>query len=154
MLSGKIFFDLALLVLALGGAVAALNMPQGGMGIGPGAFPGVISGLGVAVMLALLWQDLRAARTGSGPGLRGLPALGLVATAGLLGLYVAVIGWLGFLPATIGFLFLAVLLCTRLLEPAAPRPTWKGLAGAALFSVLVALASYLTFTRGFGLVFP
>lgn len=161
MFSGRILFDLVLLSLAATGAFQASRMSGFGQ-IGPGGFPMAIMGLGVLVMLVILAQDLRrAARPQSAPdedqpaGVSLKQAGGMAGVALLLALYIAALEPLGFIAATLGFLFIVTLLSTWLLDPPARPGGWGRVAlGAAIFAVLATLLSFYAFTKGFGLVFP
>lgn len=161
MFSGRILFDFFLLGLAAAGTFQASRMSGFGQ-IGPGGFPMAVMGLGVLVMLVVLAQDLRrSARPQSAndldksAGVSLKQAGGMAGVALLLALYIAALEPLGFIAATLGFLFVVTLLSTWLLDPPARPEGWGRVAlGAAIFAAVATVLSFYAFTKGFGLVFP
>lgn len=157
MLSGKILFDLVLLTAAAAGCFEASRMTGFGQ-IGPGGFPMVIMGAGAGLMMLILFDDLRQARRaadGRAEPISFKQGAGMTLFILLLALYIALFEPLGFLGTTGAFLFVATLLSSWLLDPPLTRAAWRRTAaGAALFSAVTTIATYLAFTVGFGLVFP
>ncbi|MCA8883815.1 MAG: tripartite tricarboxylate transporter TctB family protein [Rhodobacteraceae bacterium] len=157
-LSGRLAFDITLLALAGYGFSSSLALPRsGGISvIGPADCPAVVSALAVICMLVILVQDARRELAGSSDErLSGRQLLAVAAIAALLAVYVAILDTVGFLAATVVFLFLAILACAAFLTPVGKQMISRRLLlNAAAVSVVATGASYAVFSFGFGLVFP
>lgn len=157
-LSGRVIFDLVLLALAGFGFSSALALPKarGISVIGPADFPAVVCALGVLSMLVILVQDARREMAGAtDERLTRLQLLAVAIIAVLLAVYIAVLNFVGFVLATVGFLFLSILVCAIVLAPEGAQSLTRRLAvNAAVVSVIATGASFAVFSYGFGLVFP
>ena len=157
-LSGRIIFDIALLMLAALGLWQSRTLPTGGgiSAVGPADFPTAVCALGIVAMLAVLVQDIRARTVTADDERMGWRQVGaVIGVAMLLALYVGLLEPLGFFAATGGFLAVAVTGCAYALAPAGSPPPLKRIALIALVVAAVAtVLTYLVFSRGFGLVFP
>lgn len=113
MISGRVLFDLVLLAAATVGAFQAHGLPTMGQ-IGPSGFPITIMGLGMLVVLVILFDDLRHSgdRFVAAKAISLLQAVGMALIILLLAGYIGMLEVVGFFFATVGFLFLATLLCT------------------------------------------
>lgn len=157
MISGRIAFNIFLLAIASAGVVKARQLPDFGQ-IGPGDFPMWIAGLGVIVLLCILLQDVRQLvndNVVNETTVTRFQALGLGLIVLMLAAYITGLEWLGFLPSTGIFLFLAAIVSTWMLDPPKQTQEWHRLAAfSALYAAIATGASYYAFTKGFGLVFP
>ncbi len=111
-----------------------------------GVMPMLASGVMVVTALVILADTLRAP-SGDGGGVRGVVAylfpLRVVLFTALVGVYVAAIPWVGFLPASAGLLFVAIWALWR------RGPVWA--AGVSALSIGVI---YVLFRVVFQVVLP
>lgn len=161
MVNGRILFDLTLLVCSGWGFFTARALPPAYSSgqIGPGFFPATVAGLGIVVMAAILFGDLRMARTlrdNTLPEIGRRAGIGALAVVGLLVAYIQAIEPIGFRFATGLFLFLGILICHATLETSETVPSFspRFVGIAALTALAVTLVTYTVFTQGFGLNLP
>ncbi len=153
----RILFPLAILALAATYGLVAFGFPQMGLqeGFGPGFFPNAIA---IIVALLAVWEVLvrvgeyrrRTAGAEGGPDLddQAEPALNIsdltsaaIVIAAVIATVIA-IPIVGLVPAGTAMVFaLSIVMGTR--------PLWKGL----LIAVLTSGAIYLTFAKGFNVIF-
>ena len=159
LVSGRILFDLFLLAGAGVGITQSLALPpsHSPSQVSAGFFPSVVLGIGCIVILAVLWQDIRAAvrSQASKPVVSRKAAICFGLILVLLLVYVAALETVGFLAGTIVFLSLSSFACGSLLPTAGEPPSLARLAlGSLVIAVATTVLTYFAFTKGFGLIFP
>lgn len=158
MAKGRIFFDFLLLACAAWAFSSGRKLPEAYTAgqIGSGFFPTVVAGLGVLVILGILWEDIKAVRQSNAPEVSRInlkTALGAVAIFAVLVLYIIMVQSVGFLVSTAPFLFTAMMICNVILEPAGGKAFFDFRFGlkAAIAAILSTLVTYAVFSYGFGL---
>ncbi|SNY90301.1 Tripartite tricarboxylate transporter TctB family protein [Cohaesibacter sp. ES.047] len=158
LLSGRVLFDIALLLAAAIGVRQAQMLPNAGgiSQIGPGDFPTMVCGLGIIAILGVLIGDLRKSDADDRiQPLGGQQITSAIAICALLASYIVLMNILGFIISTTLFLFFATVTCAWAMGIEAIRKKLaRFLAIVAAFSAMSAMLVYFTFSYGFGLIFP
>ncbi len=158
LLSGRVLFDIALLLAAAIGVQQAQMLPNAGgiSQIGPGDFPTIVCGLGIVAILGVLIGDLR--KTDADDRIQPLSwqqVISAIAICALLAAYIVMMNILGFIISTTLFLFAATATCAWAMGVGALREKkLRFLVFVAAFSTISALFVYFSFSYGFGLIFP
>ncbi|MCA0851396.1 tripartite tricarboxylate transporter TctB family protein [Salipiger thiooxidans] len=157
--SGRIAFDTLMLAASAYGLWLSTKLPSGGgiSGIGPSDFPMAICALATLSMLVILGQDLRHEMVAGDVTERMTvrQILGVCGVAALLALYLFCLEPLGFIAATMGFLFFCAMSTGWLLTPSDESFALTRTAViSALVAVVATLATFFSFSYGFGLIFP
>lgn len=153
----SVLFPLAIFVLAVAYGLAAISFPRLGLqeGFGPGLFPSAIA---LIVAFLALWEILvqvgdyrhQTGKEGVGLHRRGHPkppmSFGDLISAGIV--ILAVIATVFAIPL-VGLAVAGTAMVFALSIVMGTRPLWKGF----LIALVTTVAIYLTFTKGFNIIF-